>query len=275
MKKTMGLGYRAPFYPDLIQGHTDIVWLEVISENYMWDKGLRWQNLEKLRTHYDLAFHGVSLSIASPEEHDEKYLRDLKRFVDFFQPVRVSDHLCWSSSGTHHWHDLLPFPYTQENLDRLTQKVLKFQEALKRPLVLENLSAYMRTPESEMSEYQFLAELCRRTDAQILLDVNNMIVNARNFGIDPYQELKKIDLSKVAQVHLAGFSEGRDFVIDTHSEPPHAATWDLWQSVCQIRADIPFMIEWDDDIPTFAEVKTHLDHAQELQVKNERMVYPI
>lgn len=260
----MGLGFRAPFYSDLIQGHAEISWLEVITENYLWDTGVRRQNLLKLRENYELAFHGVSLSLAAPDEHDETYLQDLKSFVDEFQPVRVSDHLCWSSIGGHHWHDLLPFPYTEENLKHMTKKVLRWQEVLKRPLVVENLSAYIATTKSTMSEYEFIAELCRRTDCQILLDVNNMIVNARNFKIDPYKELEKIDLSKVGQVHLAGFTEGDDFVIDTHSEPPHSATWELWEAICKKRSDIPFMIEWDSNIPAFNDVKTHLDTALKL-----------
>jgi uncharacterized protein len=263
-KKKMGLGYRAPFYSDLINGHPDIGWLEVITENYLWDNGHRRQNLLKLRESYDLAFHGVSLSLAAPEEHDQVYLQKLRTFVNDFSPVRVSDHLCWSSLGGHHWHDLLPFPYTEENLKRLTDKVLFWQDELKRPLILENLSAYLLTSTSEMSEYQFIAELVKRTHCEVLLDVNNMIVNARNFNIDPYKELEHIDLSKVSQIHLAGFSEGEEFVIDTHSEPPHAATWELWGAVCKKRSDIPFMIEWDSDIPEFDEVFKVLKKAQEI-----------
>lgn len=265
MTKEMGLGYRAPFRDSLINGHPEIGWLEIITENYLWDKGTRRQTLEKLRENYDLAFHGVSLSLAAPEEHDEKYLKDLKVFCDELKPVRVSDHLCWSSTGGHSWHDLLPFPYTDENLLRLTEKVLRWQDILKRPLVLENLSTYIGTSLSRMSEYEFLGRLVKNTSCEILLDVNNMIVNARNFGTDPYRELERIDLSKVAQVHLAGFIEGEKYVIDTHSEPPHPVTWELWEAVCAKRNDLPFMIEWDSDIPPFEEVKGHLDRALRIQ----------
>lgn len=265
MKELMGLGYRAPFKDSLIDGHPHIGWLEVITENYLWDRGVRRQNLEKLRENYDLAFHGVSLSLAAPEEHDEKYLRELKTFCDELNPVRVSDHLCWSSTGGHHWHDLLPFPYTEENLARLTVKVNRWQDILKRPLILENLSTYIATKSSTMSEYEFLAKLVKATSCRILLDVNNMIVNARNFGTDPYRELAHIDLSTVAQVHLAGFVEGEHFVIDTHSRPPHPATWELWEAICKKRSDIPFMIEWDSDIPDFDAVKEHLDRAMLIQ----------
>lgn len=268
MSKQMGLGYRAPFASDLDAGHPDIGWLEVITENYLWDRGTRRADLFKLREHYDLALHGVSLSIAAPEEHDEEYLLRLKAFVEELQPVRISDHLCWSSIGGHHWHDLLPFPYTEDNLARITEKVLRWQDALKRPLVLENLSAYLQSNLSTMSEYEFLAELCRRTDCELLLDVNNMIVNSHNFNINPYKELDKIDLKKVAQVHLAGHVQDEDFRVDTHSTAPDSATWELWGEVCKRRADIPFMIEWDADIPDFAEVKRQLDIAQDIARKN-------
>jgi uncharacterized protein (UPF0276 family) len=265
MKKLMGLGYRAPFRDSLLKGHPEIGWLEIITENYLWDKGTRRQTLERLRENYDLSFHGVSLSLASPAEHDEKYLNALKTFCDDWQPVRVSDHLCWSSTGGHHWHDLLPFPYTEENLSRLSEKVHHWQDVLKRPLVLENLSTYIATSFSTMSEYEFLARLVENTSCEILLDVNNMIVNARNFGTDPFKELAKINPASISQIHLAGFVEGEHFVIDTHSQPPHAATWELWDAVSRLRNDIPFMIEWDSDIPDFEEVKKHLDRASEIQ----------
>lgn len=269
MKPLMGLGYRAPFQDDLIDGHSEIGWIEVITENYLWDKGQRRQNLESLRLNYEVALHGVSLSLASPEESDMKYLKELKIFADELQPVRVSDHLCWSSLGGHHWHDLLPFPYTEANLDRIVEKILLWQDTLKRPLILENLSAYILSGLSTMSECAFLSELSKQTSCQILLDVNNMVVNARNFGIDPFAELQKLDMKSVSQVHLAGFVEGKDFTIDTHSEPPHPATWKLWKAVCELRSDIPYMIEWDSNIPSFAEVKEHLDVAEKIRKEAE------
>lgn len=268
MKSQMGLGYRAPFHEALIPGHPDIGWLEIITENYLWDRGARRQNLEKLRQRYDLAFHGVTLSLATPLDFDEQYLLELKRFADEFQPVRISDHLCWSSNGSHHWHDLLPFPYTDENLHLITVKVNRWQDALKRPLVLENLSAYIASKKSIMSEYAFLAELCRRTGCQILLDLNNMVVNARNFRLDPLQELAHLSLKSVAQVHLAGFVEGEHFAIDTHSRAPNEDTWKLWERVCQQRADIPYMLEWDSDIPEFTVAKEILDKAAEIARRN-------
>lgn len=261
MTKLMGLGYRAPFHDALISGHADIGWLEIITENYLWDRGARRQNLEKLRQNYELAFHGVTLSLAAPTEFDAQYLRDLKKFADEFQPTRISDHLCWSSNGSHHWHDLLPFPYTEENLRLITAKVNRWQDILQRPLVLENLSAYIATKNSTMSEYAFLAELCRRSGCQILLDLNNMVVNARNFKLDPMAELAHLDLKTVAQIHLAGFVEGEHFAIDTHSRAPHEDTWKLWERVCQLRADIPYMLEWDSDIPEFSVAQEILDRA--------------
>lgn len=267
MTQQMGLGFRAPFQDALHSGQTDIGWLEIITENYLWDRGARRQNLKKLAQRYELAFHGVTLSLAAPTEFDGPYLRELKAFADEFQPVRISDHLCWSSTGGHHWHDLLPFPYNEENLRLIINKVNRWQDILQRPLVLENLSAYIATKNSTMSEYAFLAELCRRTGCQILLDLNNMVVNARNFKLDPLSELAHLDLKSVAQVHLAGFVEGEHFAIDTHSRAPHEDTWKLWDKVCQQRADIPYMLEWDSDIPAFSVAKEILDQAARIAEK--------
>lgn len=269
MDQLSGLGYRAPFLSHLLEDSPRLGWLEVITENYLWDRGVRRKNLERLREKYDLAFHGVSLSLAGPEELDENYLRELAAFCHDFSPVRVSDHLSWSSTGAHHWHDLLPFPYTEENLVRISEKVLRWQDVLKRPLIVENLSAYVGTRLSTMSEYEFLAQLVKKTSCEILLDLNNMVVNARNFGTNPFSELEKIDLSSVAQVHLAGFMEGRDFVIDTHSRAPDPATWELWGKVVSLRSDIPCMIEWDADIPEFSKVMGLLDRAEEIRRENK------
>lgn len=271
-KKTMGLGYRAPFYSDLISGSSEIGWLEVITENYLWDRGARRETLHSLREHYDIALHGVSLSIASPEKTDPAYLSALKEFARELKPVRVSDHLCWSSLKNHHWNDLLPFPYTKENLLNIIQKVMEVQDIIKRPLVLENLSTYIQAKSSEMSEYEFLAELSKRTGCEILLDLNNMVVNQKNFGTDPTRELERIDLSRVAQVHLAGYTDKGDFVVDTHSKSPDEATWRLWERVCEKRRDIPFMIEWDSDIPEFSEVSDLLRKAQSIQERQYEMV---
>lgn len=265
LKNLTGLGYRAPFQSHLLDGHADIGWLEIITENYLWDTGARREVLRKLRQNYQVAFHGVSLSIAAPEEHDEIYLKHLKQFCDEFSPVRVSDHLCWSSLGGHHWHDLLPFPYNEENFQRVVTKVNRWQEVLKRPLVLENLSSYVATDHSTMSEYEFLNAVCQKTGAQMLLDLNNMVVNARNFGIDPLKELARLDLRHVGQIHLAGFSEGEHFAIDTHAHPPVEETWKLFQHVSSQRSDIPFMLEWDADIPSFPEVWAVLEKAVKIQ----------
>ena len=264
LKSLTGLGYRAPFQSELIDGHPEIGWLEIITENYLWNTGARIQVLEKLRSNYQMAFHGVSLSLASPEEHDLKYLQDLKLFCDRFQPVRVSDHLCWSAMTDHHWHDLLPFPYTEENLQRIVKKVHLWQDILQRPLVVENLSTYIATHTSEMSEYTFLNELCNRTGCQVLLDLNNMVVNARNFKIDPLKELSHMNLAHVAQIHLAGFTEGKHFAIDTHNKEPVSETWDLLKHVHQKRADIPFMLEWDSQFTEITKIWEIMLHARSI-----------
>lgn len=259
-----GLGFRAPFYEDLIAGHPDVGWLEIITENYLWDEGGRRETLHKLRAHYELSFHGVSLSLAAPEDLDQAYLNRMKDFCREFQPARVSDHLCWSSLKGHHWHDLLPFPYTEENLARIAAKVSRWQDFMGRPLLLENLSAYAACKGSEMGEYEFLDRLCDKTQCGLLLDVNNMIVNARNFGWDAWQALDQLDLSKVGQIHLAGHVKGEDFSVDTHSTAPDQDTLKLFAEVGRRRAGIPYMIEWDDDIPDTSVVLAELAKAKKV-----------
>lgn len=263
--KLMGLGYRAPFSENLRGGSSEVSWLEVITENFLWDRGTRRENLDSLRENFAISLHGVSLSVASPEKPDPDYLRELARFIREIDPVRVSDHLCWSSLKSHHWNDLLPFPYTKENLEHICRNVSIVQDTIHRPLMLENLSAYIQSRESEMTEYEFLNLVSEKTGCEILLDLNNMIVNERNFGIDPRAELKKIDLRRVSQIHLAGHTDKGDFVVDTHSKAPDKATWDLWAEVCRKRNDIPFMIEWDSDIPDFETVITEVRRARSIQ----------
>lgn len=251
LKKLAGLGFRAPHFTELLNKSSHIEWIEVISENYIGAKGLRIQRLESLREIYDVALHGVSLNIASESEINWNYLEKLKKLISRIDPIRVSDHLCWTGSYHHNFHDLLPFPYTLEMLKFISEKILKIQDYLGRELILENLSAYVGFDENEMSEYEFIRELHNRTGCFNLLDINNLYVNATNYGFDPYKELKHIPATMVKQVHIAGFSEGPGFLIDTHSKAVCDGVWGLFKEFYQTTRDVPFMMEWDAEIPEF------------------------
>lgn len=262
-KNLMGVGLRPPHFHEIRKKPKGLAWLEVISENYL-DEPLRQKNLLAFRKDFDISLHGVSMNIASADELSQEYFKKLKNLIDRIEPVRVSDHLCWTGAFTHRFHDLLPFPYNEKSLDWVSRKVNTAQDILQRELILENLSSYLRFDDSEMSEIDFMIELNKKTGCFFLLDINNVYVNATNHGFDPSSELAKVPKNLVKQVHLAGFSEGDKFLIDTHSNPVHDSVWKLFEEFYSTNPHIPYCVEWDDDIPDFSVVYDELIKAQKV-----------
>jgi len=202
-----------------------------------------------VREIYPVALHGVSMSIGSADGLDDAYLRRLKALADRVQPLWLSDHLCWTGFGGFNSHDLLPLPYTEEALDTVTANILHAQDVLERPMLFENPSSYVTFAEDTISEWDFLAELTRRTGCYLLLDINNIYVSGTNHGFDPMEYIAAIPVDRVRQIHLAGHSAGRDgLLIDTHDHPVPDPVWALYASVIDRFGDVAVMIERDDDI---------------------------
>lgn len=247
-----GLGLRSPHY-NYLEDHSPLHtgWFEVISENYFRTKGRPRKILEKLRTNYPISCHGVSLSIASYEEIDWNYLKDLKIFYDEIEPFIISDHLCFTGLKNNNLHNLLPVAFTHENLKNITERIDIVQNFLRRPLALENLSAYFDYENSTMSEWDFIKELTKISDCHLLLDLNNVFVNSYNHQFNPNDFLNSIPLKKVKELHLAGFSERDGFYFDTHSEPLYPQLIELYKLILQKEKNIPTLFEWDEDIPSF------------------------
>lgn len=229
--------------------------------------------LESLRRDFPVALHGVSLSIASrPEpgaadrfrERRRHYLDGLARLVRRIDPFLVSDHLCWTGTATANLHDLLPTPMTDEALDWIVARVGEVQEALGRQILLENVSSYFSWKSSTWTEPAFLVEVARRSGCGILLDVNNVYVNARNHGFDASTYLASIPAEHVGQIHLAGHSDLGTHLFDTHSRPVCDAVWSLFESVVERLESVPVLIEWDADIPEFGRLEEEARRAQEL-----------
>lgn len=235
-----------------------VSWLEVITENYLPAGGRATrpvQSLLRLREHYPVALHGVSLNLGSADPLDAAYLRQLAWLEREVEPWLVSDHLCWTGVGLENLFDLLPLPATPEALDHVAARIQQVQDLLGRPLAIENISYYSRPAISTMPEHELLAELVRRTGCRLLLDVNNIYVNSVNLGIRPEEFLGGLDLSSVAQVHLAGHGEGRDgLLIDTHGAPVPEPVWALYESLLPRLAHAPAMIERDQNIPAWPEL---------------------
>lgn len=257
-----GLGLRVEHYEELLAGDAPIDWLEVLSENYMVDGGRPLDYLAQFRERWPLVLHGVSLSIGGSDPLDRDYLARLSALARFARPAWISDHLCWTGIDGTNLHDLMPLPYTEEALDHVVARVDQVQDALGRRIALENVSSYVAFRDSQMSEAQFLAEVARRADCLILLDVNNVHVSARNHGFDARDYLAAIPVERVQQFHLAGHEDDGDLVIDTHDAPIFDSVWSLYADAVRRFGPVSTLIERDGHIPPLADLIGELDRAR-------------
>ena len=261
----IGVGLRPTHFPYLKKRpQTHIDWFEVITENIMNSFGRPYEMVKMIREDYPIALHGVSLSIASHEQVNLKYLENLKRLCQEFDPIRVTDHLCWTGLKEHNFHNLLPFPYTDETLDHIAKKVDTVQTKLKRQIGLENLSAYFSLKNSKYSEHHFIKKLIEKTGCQILLDINNIYVNSVNQDFNPKEYLDTFQKEDIAQIHLAGHSDFGDYLFDTHSGEVCEDVWDLFKYKKSDLKEVPILIEWDQDIPEFPKVEQEAIKAREI-----------
>jgi uncharacterized protein (UPF0276 family) len=266
-----GVGLRPTHYPHILEhGVGQVQWFEAISENFMDSHGRPRSMLRKIRADYPVALHGVSMSLGSPEGISSRHLDSLKILVDEIQPMIVSDHLCWSKFGAHYAHDLLPVEYTRESLSGLVRNIQQVQEGLGRQILVENVSAYVHSTRAEFSEWNFLMEVARASGCKILLDINNVYVNAVNFGFDAREYLRAIPAELIGQIHLAGFTDLGDYLFDTHAKPVHQNVWDLFQFKASDLAGVPVLIEWDDELPDFLTLEKELTMARNIWQRAHR-----
>jgi uncharacterized protein len=261
-RATTGIGWRHPHYAQLLQRLPPLGFLQVHSENFFAEGGAALATLQAARAHYPISLHGVGLSLGSAMGVDDWHLDQLARLVDRIDPFRVSDHACFArgtvAGRTVHAADLLPLPFTHAALDVLCANVQRVQERLQRSLLVENLSAYVQFAQADMAETEFLNALCQRTGCQILLDVNNIYVNALNDQIagkagDPLQHaqqwLSGLHASCVGELHLAGHCVMDDIVIDDHGARVCEAVWALYAHAVQRFDNPPALVEWDTHVP--------------------------
>ncbi len=257
-----GIGLRAPHYRQILNERPAFGWFEVHSENFFGAGGQPLWFLEKIRAHYPCSLHGVGLSLGSVDPLDQGHMQKLKALAERVQPALVSDHICWGRVDGRHLNDLLPLPYTEEALDHMVTRVGQAQEFLGRQILVENVSAYLQYRHSSIPEWEFVAELARRSGCGILLDINNIYVNAVNHGFDPLVYLRAIPAHAVQEMHLAGFDRGEHCLIDTHGKPVHDEVWTLYRIAVELIGAKPTLIEWDTDIPA---LEILLDQARQAQ----------
>ncbi|MEG0885001.1 MAG: DUF692 domain-containing protein, partial [Janthinobacterium sp.] len=248
----VGVGLRAAHYRDFLERRPRVGWLEVHTENYLQPSGWDWHVLQTLRQDYAVSLHGVGLGLGSARGFSEQHLQRVQALVARVEPVLVSEHLCWGAVAGQQLNDLLPLALNEAALDLLCARVARVQDALQRPILLENVSTYVRFADDAMSEAQFLAELARRSGCGLLLDINNLYVNQCNHGEDALAALLAIAPGSVGELHLAGHRVTPQAVIDHHGAPVAAPVWELYRAALHRYGPLPTLVEWDTNLPPLA-----------------------
>ena len=245
----IGIGLRAQHYHDWLARPRCAGWLEAHTENYLGDGGLDLHVLGKLRERYPISLHGVGLGLGSARGYSLEHLQRVAKLVRRIDPVLVSEHLSWSAVAGAHLNDLLPLPLSAAALDLMSTRVTQMQEILRRRVLLENISTYLRFADDAYDEAAFLNELARRSGCGILLDVNNLYVNERNHGINARAMIEALDVDCVGEIHLGGHLVTDVAVIDHHGARVSPQVWALYERALQRFGQVPTLIEWDTDVP--------------------------
>lgn len=259
----VGLGLRRENSAALVELKPDSIdLLEVTPENYFHTGGKLYREFRELAERYPILFHGISLSLGSLKPLDMDYLKAVKDFIKDFQPLWFSDHLCYSSVLGAQFHSLLPLPFTEEAVAHVVPRIKWVQDFLGMPFAFENISYYASPGEGEMREWEFVREVAERADCGLLLDVNNIYVNAVNFKFDPMTYLKEMPMERVMHIHVAGHRVMEDFILDTHGAAIVDPVWDILSSVAA-RTEIPaVIIERDINLPEISEQLSEVEKAR-------------
>ena len=262
-----GTSLKHEHLPSILAHDAQGGFFEVHAENYMGAGGLPHHTLATIRRDYPVSLHGVCMSIGGLQPLDKTHLGRFKALVERYEPALVSEHLAWSTHDTTYYNDLLPLPYTQATLTRVADHIDEVQEAIGRPILLENPSTYVVFPQSTMSETDFIRKLVRRTGCGLLLDVNNVFVSATNHGTSALSYLADFPFEHVSEIHLAGHAEQSDdegdlLLIDSHDGPVADAVWKLFDIVIGRFGPIPTLVEWDSKIPDWSVLKAEAAAAQ-------------
>jgi hypothetical protein len=252
---------------------------EVHAENYMGAGGPPHRALEAVRRDYPVSLHGVGMSIGAPQPIDQAHLARFTRLVERYAPALVSEHLAWSTHESTYFNDLLPLPYTEATLELVCDHIDEIQNAISRPLLLENPSTYVSFAESTMSETEFIRSAVRRSGCGLLLDINNVYVSATNHGFSAMEYLSDFPLGSVGEIHLAGHAERRDdegepLLIDSHDGPVADAVWKLFETVVGQCGPVPTLIEWDGNIPDWPILKAEAAAAQQILDQSQLTARP-
>ena len=262
-----GVGLRSPHIGEILTDLPDIPWFELLADNHLVEGGLIPLQLESICQHYPVTFHSVGLSLGSIDPLNLDYLGKLKKLMQQYDIAWLSEHCCFTSVDGFHSHDLLPLPYSEESLTHMVERVSQVQDFLGEQILIENVSSYMRFAESTLDEVDFISELAKQADCLLLIDVNNIYVNHINQGIDTDQYIKNLPLERIREIHLAGFDDRGDYILDAHNNPVAEPVWQLYEKLIQHVANVPTLIEWDNDIPSLQRLLAEAEKAEVIASK--------
>ena len=267
-----GIGLRSIHQDQIIERHPNVAWFEAHTENYFAAGGAQLEALQTIRQDYPLALHGVGLSLGSADPLNRDHLEATKRLIDRFEPGLVSEHLCWTSIDGQYLNDLLPLPRTRESLQHVTDQISYCQEFFGRQILIENVSSYLEFADAEMSEWEYLATVAEGADCGILLDVNNVYVNACNHDFDAFDYLDAIPGGRIGEIHVAGHQvnhyQGQQILIDTHDARVAVDVWRLFEYGIERFGRRPTLIEWDTNIPELDTLIAEAGRAESILVEH-------
>ncbi len=263
MNGQVGIGFRKDFGEEFLDEkliHPSFV--ELAPENWMGIGGYWKKVLNQVAEKYPITCHGLSLSIGSPEEIDQAFLKDVKQFLKNYDVKIYSEHLSYSKCDNAHLYDLLPIPFTEDAVKHIAQRIREVQDVLERKIAIENVSYY--TPvAAEMSEPEFINAIVSEADCKLLLDVNNVYVNAHNHNYDAKDFLSQMPLDKVAYIHMAGhYQISDDLIIDTHGEDIIDPVYELFEWTLERMNPVPVLLERDFNIPELDDLQNEMNRLK-------------
>jgi uncharacterized protein (UPF0276 family) len=256
----IGLGLRWDFLEEVLQDPpASVAFFEVSPENYLGRGGYYPAALAQIAERYPIVTHGLTLSIGALDDPDPAYLSALKAELARLNPPWHSDHLCFSTAGPHVLHELLPLKFSEENVRRVAERARRLEGLLERPFALENITYYVHPGRPEMPEIEFLNRVFEACTARLLLDVNNVYVNAQNHGFDPRAFIAELPLERVVEIHVAGHQTlETGMLLDTHGEAIADPVLELLEWTLEQCGDVPVLLERDNHVPALSELLAEL-----------------
>lgn len=263
----VGVGLRPAHYEVFLSDNPpDIPWIEILADNYLGLSGISWEKVILISKHYPVVLHCVNCGVGNTDPINWDYCRQIKAMIDVLNPIWVSDHLCWTAVKGHYSHALLPLPFHGDIIHSIVERIVQLQTFFERPFLIENVAAYVRTEHDTLSEAVFMNQIAQQADCGILLDINNLFVNAHNHQESVDTFLAQIDAKRVKQYHMGGHVKDGQWLIDTHSAAINESVLSLYQKTLRMVGIRPTCIEWDSDIPAWPVLANEIQNISRVMV---------